>query len=148
MDSLKKLKKVVESVTRVSDIESKTRKRRFVYARYIYMNLAVEFYNYDPETIGYLLKRDRSTVITGLKTFKEILPTEKILRTSYEKCLTAYEDFLNGVSRNEKDFIELKSKYNNLKKEFQDFKEHHKKEVERLNLLNELALQNYKAIAS
>lgn len=76
MLELQQIKKDVEDLTGLKNIESRTRKRDYVIARFIYMDLAYWFTEFSLEAIGGMVNRDHSNVVHGLAKLENHLKYE------------------------------------------------------------------------
>ena len=76
------IREVVEKNTGL-DISKKTHIREYVEARWVYFTLAKEYTFFSLSAIGKVLDKDHSTVLHGLRKFKEINNTSGFLRTNY-----------------------------------------------------------------
>jgi hypothetical protein len=73
MMTIKEVKKIVDNYYNI-DISKKTRKRELVYARFIFYKLCKEFCKVRTlSRIGKAVKRDHSSVLYGVREFKNIL---------------------------------------------------------------------------
>lgn len=71
------------------DIDLKSRKRKQVYARFVYFKAAKHLTNCSLEEIGAFINKDHATVINGIKKFDDVL-------TRYEtKFMKAYNNIIS-----------------------------------------------------
>jgi hypothetical protein len=94
---LKNIKSIVENVFNIENISRKTRKRNYVYARYVYMYLAREKTRYSLVYIGNYIKLDHATVLHGIKTIQNIfsLHQDDRLQIAFNECLMLVEKELD-----------------------------------------------------
>lgn len=132
MEILQDIKQLVENETKLN-LQTKTRKKEYVFARAIYFRLCKEFTTYSLASIGSTVNKDHATVLHGLKIFREF----QGLSNTFQSELTAY---YNIVPKLKKISEELKAKnpetlLERLAKEKQDMINERDKSIEDYNTL-------------
>lgn len=98
---LKLIKEIVEAMCNVK-IDTKERRRKFVYARFIYYDLSREYSDASTTKIGALVNRDHSTVLYGLKQAKILKSYEdfkNIFNAVESKCLSVGNRIINSKNK-------------------------------------------------
>ena len=87
MEILQEIKHLVEKELQLN-LDNKTRKREYVFARAVYYRLCSEFTKHSLNAIGETINKDHSTVIHGLKIFKSFLDFPNM----YQAEINAYDN--------------------------------------------------------
>lgn len=105
------VKKVVEDVTGVEDISTKTRTFDVSMARWIYIKIARENTTSPLKAIGEVINRDHTTVLHGLKNIDFELSYNSDLQTKYDRALIISLSKLNtqNIEQIDQRISELKS---------------------------------------
>ena len=105
------VKKVVEDVTGVEDISTKTRTFDVSMARWIYIKIARENTTSPLKAIGEVINRDHTTVLHGLKNIDFELSYNSDLQTKYDRALIISLSKLNtqNIEQIDQRITELKS---------------------------------------
>tara|TARA_Y100001973_G_C5198660_1_gene336065 strand:- start:1543 stop:1992 length:450 start_codon:yes stop_codon:yes gene_type:complete len=141
MKALEEIKDMVNAELRL-DINSKTRKSQYVYARTVYYRLCKEFTGYSLYSIAGVLKKNHATVLHGLKMFNRFKLQPKLYSNelkAYQKIHKQLEDIATPILKNEttsltetiynekcdieKKYKELKVKHNRMLKFFSKYEE-------------------------
>tara|TARA_R110000744_G_scaffold294510_1_gene404717 strand:+ start:39 stop:488 length:450 start_codon:yes stop_codon:yes gene_type:complete len=89
------------------DIRNKNRTNDYVYARAIFFALSKKLTRHSHSVIGGFLNRDHSTSIHGIKTFNNLMATDKDFREAARFALFKSCDLLEKVEEEPRDFIFL-----------------------------------------
>ena len=87
MEILQEIKHLVEKELQLN-LDKKTRKREYVFARAVYYRLCHEFTKISLTAIGKNINKDHATVIHGLKIFKSF----ELFPNMYQSELRAYDN--------------------------------------------------------
>lgn len=146
MEILQEIKHLVEKELQLN-LDYKTRKREYVFARAVYYRLCHEFTKCSLTAIGKEVNKDHATVIHGLKIFKEfnlfpsmyqselkaynnIYPTLKKVsdelkdnmpETLLERITNERQEMMNERNKSIEDYNTLKDKHNKLLKYFSKY---------------------------
>lgn len=83
---LTKIKKLVEADLGLDDISKKTRRRDYVFARFLYYKVARDISKSSLSNIGKVVKRDHATALYGISKFDDLVDYNKefkYLKDSY-----------------------------------------------------------------
>ena len=89
------------------DIRNKNRTNEYVDARAIFFALSKKLTRHSHSVIGGFLNRDHSTSIHGIKTFNNLMATDKDFREAARFALFKSCDLLEKVEEEPRDFIFL-----------------------------------------
>ena len=89
------------------DIRNKNRTNEYVDARAIFFALSKKLTKHSHSAIGSFLNRDHSTSINGIKTFNNLMATDKDFREAARFALFKSCDLLEKVEEEPRDFIFL-----------------------------------------
>jgi len=105
------VKRVVEDVTGVEDLATKTRTFDVSMARWIYIKIARENTTSPLKAIGEVINRDHTTVLHGLKNIDFELSYNSDLQTKYDRALIISLSKLNtqNIEQIDQRISELKS---------------------------------------
>lgn len=144
MEILQEIKHLVEKELELN-LDYKTRKREYVFARAVYYRLCNEFTKCSLTSIGKEVNKDHATVIHGLKVFKSfqsfpnmyqselraynnIYPALKIVsdelkkpETLLERITNERQEMMNERNKSIQDYNTLKDKHNKLLKYFSKY---------------------------
>tara|TARA_R110001606_G_scaffold70773_2_gene161837 strand:+ start:446 stop:826 length:381 start_codon:yes stop_codon:yes gene_type:complete len=82
----------IQTISKVSDITKKGRKRDVVDARRLAYTVFRDIYNYTYQRIARIFNNDHATIIHGYKSAQDLLEVDKEFRNNYNRCL----DLLSG----------------------------------------------------
>jgi len=89
------------------DIRDNNRTNEYVYARSIFFALAKKLTRHSHSVIASFLNRDHSTSIHGVKTFNNLMATDKDFREAARFALFKSCDLLEKVEEKPRDYIFL-----------------------------------------
>jgi hypothetical protein len=89
------------------DIRDKNRTNDYVYARAIFFALAKKLTKHSHSVMGSFLNRDHATSIHGVKTFNNLMATDKDFREAARFALFKCCDLLDKAEEKPRDFIFL-----------------------------------------
>lgn len=133
------VKKVVEDVTGVEDLATKTRTFDVSMARWIYIKIARENTTSPLKAIGEVINRDHTTVLHGLKNIDFELSYNSDLQTKYDRALIISLSKLNTqnieqidqrISELKSELLKLEIKRKSILNEFTDAKQQDQKDIQ------------------
>lgn len=102
---LKRIKRLVESHLELNDIKTRSRRRDYVCARFLYFKIAYNTCRTSLSKIADIVDRDHATVIHGIKQFDDLVQYNKV---EFKYLSDAYANITSIMTdKDEHNFLDL-----------------------------------------